>query len=171
MDTRRLHLRPWSPCDVDPLHALWIDPQVRRFLFDDVAISRDLAAEIVTAAVACAHATGLTLCSLRRLETPGVIIGFAGLRWLDEASRQPELIYGLAADHWGQGLATEASQQVLADGFLRLGLATIWATTDLPNLASVKVMQRLGMSPADCPFAGEGLISYHIQRDDFRPFL
>jgi RimJ/RimL family protein N-acetyltransferase len=31
LHTERLRLRPLAPGDVDALHALWTDPQVRRF--------------------------------------------------------------------------------------------------------------------------------------------
>ena len=38
--TGRLRLRPCSLDDVDPLHALCIRPEIRRFLFDDRPITR-----------------------------------------------------------------------------------------------------------------------------------
>ena len=49
LETERLTLRPFADADVDALHALWRLPEVRRFLWDDVVISRDTALEVVAA--------------------------------------------------------------------------------------------------------------------------
>jgi RimJ/RimL family protein N-acetyltransferase len=134
-------------------------------LFDDLAIPRDQAVEIVAAAIASCRSTQW---SIRLLESPDEVIGFAGVRWMDEARRQPELIYGLSEKCWGQGLATEASHTVLDYGFMRLGLLEIWGSVDAPNAASIRVMQRLGISQVDCTFTANGLVAYRIHRDDFQ---
>jgi len=47
--TERLILRPWTLQDVDALHLLWTDPDVRRYLWDDVVISRERAVGAVRA--------------------------------------------------------------------------------------------------------------------------
>jgi hypothetical protein len=36
---------PFASEDLDALHALWTDPDVRRYLWDDIVISRERAAE------------------------------------------------------------------------------------------------------------------------------
>ncbi|MEP0746976.1 MULTISPECIES: hypothetical protein [unclassified Coleofasciculus] len=41
LHTDRLRLRPCQMDDLDSLHELWIDTDVRRFLFDDRLISRE----------------------------------------------------------------------------------------------------------------------------------
>jgi len=38
-------MRPWTENDIDALHQLWIEPEVRRYLWDDVVISRERAVE------------------------------------------------------------------------------------------------------------------------------
>ena len=48
LKTSRLVLRPWIAADVDALHELWIDAAVRRYLWDDIVISRERAADTVT---------------------------------------------------------------------------------------------------------------------------
>jgi RimJ/RimL family protein N-acetyltransferase len=35
IETPRLRMRPFATGDVDELYRLWIDPGVRRFLWDD----------------------------------------------------------------------------------------------------------------------------------------
>ena len=86
---------------------------------------------------------GYGLWAVRQKET-GEAIGFCGLR--SSESEAPELLYGLWPRWWGQGLATEAAQGVIAYAFSVLRLAAVEGATDVPNLASVRVMERLGMS-------------------------
>jgi len=43
--TPRLVLVPFAPEDLDALHALWTDEHVRRYLWDDIVISRERATE------------------------------------------------------------------------------------------------------------------------------
>jgi [ribosomal protein S5]-alanine N-acetyltransferase len=57
-----------------------------------------------------------------------------------------ELGYALARAHWGQGLTTEAAAAVVAYGFRTLGLRRIEARCRADNLASERVMQKLGMT-------------------------
>ena len=63
-------------------------------------------------------------------------------------------IVGAAADfgfllhrpYWGQGLATEAARALL--DWLRAlpSVSRVWATCDTENLASVRVLEKLGLS-------------------------
>jgi ribosomal-protein-alanine N-acetyltransferase len=52
---------------------------------------------------------------------------------------------------WGRGFATEAALATLVDGFSRVGLTEIVSFTAPPNLRSIRVVERLGMThnPAD----------------------
>lgn len=143
LETPRLRLRPCRIEDVDALHAIWTDPAVRRYLWDDVVIPRTLAEQVVAASVADWMTQGYGQWIVYRDGTDAA--GFAGLRlsaWCDA----PELLFGLLPAHWGQGLATEAARAVIDDGFDRLGLNAIVAATDTPNVASARVLDRVGMS-------------------------
>jgi len=57
----------------------------------------------------------------------------------------------VAYEHWGLGLAPEAARASLAFGFEELGLDEIVAMTATPNLRSMRVMEKIGMTrdPAD----------------------
>jgi RimJ/RimL family protein N-acetyltransferase len=52
----------------------------------------------------------------------------------------------LSRSLWGQGLATEAAQALLDWSFLNLNLNKIFATCDIRNTGSWRVMEKLGMS-------------------------
>src|SRR5262245_44417418 len=172
--TSRLRVRPYRENDLDALHALWTDPQVRRYLWDDRVIERTLAAEVMRGSIASTAAEGFGHWAV--CPTGGdALIGFCGLRRLDDGP-DVELLYGLAPAYWHRGLATEAARAMLRFGFGQLGFARIFALTDAPNTASVAVMQRLGMS-FECRLIYHGLdtVQYIMRRDAFtvpdEPFL
>jgi ribosomal-protein-alanine N-acetyltransferase len=73
------------------------------------------------------------------------LIGFCGY-WFFHDPPQLELLYGIATSHWGTGLATEAAKRMIKYGFEVLSFDRIVASTDAPNLASVRVMEKAGMS-------------------------
>jgi RimJ/RimL family protein N-acetyltransferase len=56
------------------------------------------------------------------------------------------LFWGVHADHQGQGYATEAARPVIDFLFTRWSLGRLVATTEYDNRASIRVMEKLGMS-------------------------
>lgn len=73
-----------------------------------------------------------------------MLVGAIGLN-IVAAHRRAEAGYWIAKDAWGQGIATEALQAVLAHGFDGLGLHRIEAMHYVENPASGRVMQKAGM--------------------------
>lgn len=166
LETRRLLLRPYEINHLDPLHRLWTDPDVRRYLWDDVVISRERAGQAVQDAITSAAQSGIGFWSLfqrgkEKLE------GFCGLRYVENGC-EVELLYGLAPPLWKKGLATEAADAVLEYAFTRMHLERVYARSDIPNLASARVMQHLGMKFE--PEARIGTLPvncYSITREEF----
>lgn len=143
--TPHLLLRPFRPEDEDALFQLWNDPHLRRYLWDDQAVPREVVREQIALSERDFRERGFGEFVLSPVERPGEVIGFRGLRRIDE-SDDVELLYGLHRSHWGRGLATEAARAVLHFGFERVGLEDIFAGADFDNAASIRVMERLGMS-------------------------
>jgi [ribosomal protein S5]-alanine N-acetyltransferase len=140
LHTQRLRLRPFAPADIEVLHAHWIDPDVRRWLWDGNVIERDVAVGIVAESIASFQQRRFGFWVIESGET---FVGFTGLRAIPDAE-DIELYYGLDPARWGRGYATEASRAILRYGFDVAGLDPIYIRTDGPNLASVEVMKRLG---------------------------
>jgi RimJ/RimL family protein N-acetyltransferase len=164
--TQRLRLRPACRADAPALHALWTEPQVRRFLWDDVVIPPERAAQVVEDSVASFAERGLGQWLVFE-GTADELAGFAGLRVL-EATSDVELLYGLHPRCWGRGLATEAARAILRFGFAELRLSRIVAGTDEPNLASLRVIERLGMRyerRLPCPLGWS--VYYALEREAF----
>ena len=78
-------------------------------------------------------------------------IGFVGLHYLDPIELPThftpcvEIGWRLAFDHWGKGYAFEAASKVLEYAFQTLNLKEIVAYTDVNNMRSRKVMEKLKM--------------------------
>jgi ribosomal-protein-alanine N-acetyltransferase len=168
IETTRLLLRPSTHDDLDALHHLWIDPDVRRYLWDNHIISKERAASVLQDSVTCftRHGFGLWIVCFRGHQT---LIGFCGFRFLD-ATTVVELLYGLAPAYWGQGLTTEAATAVLRYGFDVLGLPQVVADADPPNVASFRVMEKLGMQYASRGYRHNvEVITYTVACDDMQP--
>ncbi len=144
LSTERLVLCPFALEDVDALHALWADREVRRYLFDGEVPARDHVVEMVEASVVGFADLGYGFFSLRRRESAADIMGFSGFRPFDEPG-VVEMLFAVEPAHWGRGYATEASRAVLRFGFEECDIRRVVATTDTPNQRSVRVLQRLGL--------------------------
>ena len=141
----RLRLRPFVAGDLDALHQLWTDPEVRRYLWDNIEIDRDRAEAVLAESSEFFRSRGFGLWSVFFKENQDDLIGFCGLRVFGDPD-DVEILYGIHPSHWGQGLATEASEAVLNFGFQTCGLNKIYAGADAPNAASFRVMEKLGMT-------------------------
>ncbi len=144
LKTERLTLRPVAESDVDALHKVWTDPEVRRYLWDDVILPRETVEEIVHESEACFREVGSGFFALELESSPGLLVGFCGHRRFEEGE-QMELLFAILPEYWGLGLTTEAAAEVLRYGFEECGMERVLASTDTPNQRSVRVLQRLGM--------------------------
>jgi RimJ/RimL family protein N-acetyltransferase len=145
--TPRLVLTPLRIADEPALHAHWNDPDVRRYLWDDRPVAAETVAEVVAASREHFASRGYGLFGLRPPDV-AALMGVAGLRpiTVDDAELG-ELLYSLVPAVWGRGLATEAARACLRLAFDRCGLARVVAGVDVPNVASRRVLERLGMRP------------------------
>lgn len=146
IETARLILRPWRDSDLPLFAEQNADPVVMRYLVGP--LTRAQSDDYVAQAVRHLAETGYCKWAV---EAPGVapFIGAVGLsRVKFEASFTPavEVAWRLHRNYWGHGYATEAARAAIEDGFTRIGLNEIVALTTLGNIASQRVMQRLGMT-------------------------
>ncbi|MFB4278206.1 MULTISPECIES: GNAT family N-acetyltransferase [unclassified Nonomuraea] len=146
LTTPRLHLRPFTPDDLDAVNAYESLPHVTRYLYWD-ARDRDttrthLDKRITRTAI---HHEGDAIDLAITLPTTDQVIGNALLIWTSEQHRQGEIGYILHPDHHGHGYATEAARAMLHLGFTELGLHRITGRIDTRNTASARVLEKLHM--------------------------
>lgn len=168
LNTGRMRLRPISSNDVDALHALWTDPDVRRYLWDDRIIPRATVEEIVAQSLATFEAEGFGFFALEMQDQSGDLIGFCGHRRAEDAEGEVELMYGIHPTYWGEGLVAEAAREVLRFGFESCDFDRVIAATDTPNQQSVRVLQKLGMT-FECrrEFHGLDTVFFSMTRSEF----
>ncbi len=142
--TRRFGLRPHRLEDVPFMVSLNSDPEVVRYT-GDVPFERDEQAEqVIRSLMRQYEERKMGRFVVVDLET-GERVGWCGLRWFPE-ERFVDLGYRLFRAHWGRGIATETGQACLDYGFGALGLERIVAYADADNVASVRVLGKLGFS-------------------------
>ena len=144
IETPRLRMRPFEPGDVDELHRVFIDPGVRRFLLDDQIVSREWVEEEINASIARFKAGSAGLFCVFAKDD-GILMGFCGFRPFFEPP-ELQLLYGLLPAYWSRGFATEAARAMIEFGFGELGFDRLVASVDVPNITSVRVLEKLGMT-------------------------
>lgn len=79
------------------------------------------------------------------LRDGGQMCGGVGLRPASQ-HQHAELGYWIGVPYWGNGYATEAARELLRYGFENLKFHRIYASHFKNNLASARVLKKLGMS-------------------------
>jgi RimJ/RimL family protein N-acetyltransferase len=146
IDTERLTLRPHTKDDFDDVYAFQSRPEVARYLYWDARTPdevRDALEEKVGESVLTDDGQRLSLAVVWR-ET-GQVVGQVSLKWLSREHRQGEIGFVFHPDYQGRGLAREAAEVVLRLGFADLGLHRVIGRCDSLNVASYRLLERLGM--------------------------
>jgi RimJ/RimL family protein N-acetyltransferase len=146
IETERLRLRPYRADDLDALHAIQSNAEVVRYLYWGVrtrdAVRDDLARRIRQDAID--REGDKLILALERRDGAG-LVGDVNLVWVSREHRQGEIGFVLHPDHHGRGFAAEGAAVLLRLGFETLGLHRIIGRCDGRNVASVRVMEKLGM--------------------------
>jgi RimJ/RimL family protein N-acetyltransferase len=166
LSTPRLRLRPRTLADLNACVAMDLDPEVHRFIYgnrppDPIRHRAQLCARIASGwppqggiwVVEWRHAPGfLGWCGLFPLEDAGLI----------------EIGYRYVQSAWGQGIATEAGRVVLDHGFRALGFDPIVAVTHPANLASQRVLEKIGLKPRGAAFHyGQAVSFFELSRNAY----
>lgn len=144
LETARLILRPMTDEDAYHLFELNSDPEVVRFTGDPADPTPSASLRVIHERIR----PQFQLYKMGRFATTlkdGTFLGWCGLRFFPE-SKEVDLGYRFHRRFWGQGYATEASEAALKYGFEVLKLPRIIAKAMPENTASLKVMQKLGMT-------------------------
>ena len=139
--TGRLRLRPVVPADHPALHALFTQPGVRRFIFDDEVLSTERTDEIIRTSqdLFGRENRGLWIAQLADSVTA---VGF-GAFWYFRDPPELELLYGVGDAYVKNGYGREIARAVLDYGFRVLQMPTIRASTDAAHADSQRLLDDL----------------------------
>lgn len=175
LDTPRLRLRPFEDADAGDLFALHSSAYVLRYWDAPPWKERARAEGFIAACRQMAEEGSGARLAVERARD-GVFIGWCSLRQWDPVYRSASLGYCFDDAVWGHGYATEASRALLTWAFETLDLNRVEAETDTRNLASARVLEKLGFMREgtlreNCIVSGEVSDSwiYGLIRREWRP--
>jgi len=146
IETERLILRPFTSDDFDALYAYQSRPDVTRWLEWDTrteAEVRDALARKMQSVAIVDEGDVLALAMERR--DTGELIGDVILHLASVEHRTGEIGYIVHPDHQGHGFASEACREVLRIAFEGVRLHRVIGRLESRNVASARVLQKLGM--------------------------
>lgn len=177
-------LRPFTGSDVDWLAALHGDPAVMRYINDGKPVPSAVVTAVTLPGILRDYAelpTGLGRFAATR-NPGGSPLGWFALRppssnGLDlEAAGTVELGYRLFPAAWGRGYATEGARVLVRHAFTALAAERVVATTMTVNVASRRVLEKVGLSlvrtffeqwPEYLEGAEHGDVEYAVSRLDW----
>jgi ribosomal-protein-alanine N-acetyltransferase len=140
--TARLFLRSIRLEDVDDFIRIWTDPVVTATLGGPKPPEKIRL--FVEKIMSDWDTRGFCWWTIR-LPDPDTFIGYGGLRCIVvEGKEEVEVGYGLLAEYWNKGYATELTRESVRVAFEALKLPEIVSFTLPTNLASRRVMEKAG---------------------------
>ena len=139
----RILLRDLLPHDRDPLLALESDEAM--FTYMKFRVDRDSARAVLLPWLLEEPDLDPRLRYNLVVEDAEGFCGWAGIDRIEDLE-SGQFGWYLRSDRWGRGYATEATRLLLDFGFSVLDRATMWATADPEYLASVRVLEKSGLT-------------------------
>jgi len=150
-ETPRLILRQFTESDAPLILQLNSDPEIVKYVHEPVLETEVQANKIIIDIILPQYKNNLGRWAIHTKDNLE-FIGWCGLKYRPELD-EIDLGYRLMQKAWGKGYATEAAQSTLDHGFNILDLKLITGRAHIENLASIKVLEKIGMD-----FIGEGIV-------------
>ena len=146
IETERLLLRPFEAGDLDALYEIHSHEGNARYLYNE-ARTREQVEELLERkrAGSTIGGEGQWLSAAAVLRGTGELVGDVSLLWASEVHRQGEIGFIVHPGHHGHGYATEAARPLLAFAFETLHLHRVVGRAEARNVASARVLEKLGM--------------------------
>lgn len=161
--TDRLKLRPVQAGDVADIFAFTSNPVGKEYLSWEAHPNIEKTKGFVEYLLQKADKAEPVQWVIELLEEKKVI-GITGFVDYQSVHNRGEIAYLLSPDYGGKGYMTEANAAVVKYGFERIGLMRIQAKAEVDNIASQKVLEKIGMSE-------EGVLrKYIFQKGRYRDY-
>jgi ribosomal-protein-alanine N-acetyltransferase len=165
IETARLRLRHFTLDDFDTLFRLYSNTEVMRYLSPRTK-EQTQASLLKHIQHWQKHNFGMWAVVHK---DSGTMIGRCGLGFLDNTP-EVELGYVLDKSYWNMGLGTEASHATLKYGFLTVQLDRIVAIARPENIASRRVIEKVGMKyQKDAHYYGQDVVYYTLSKAEWQP--
>jgi aminoglycoside 6'-N-acetyltransferase len=146
LKTQRLLLRPFDESDLESFAAYRSDPEIARYQSWETPYTLDQAAAFLEEMKhARPGAPGVWYQAAVERQGYKGLIGDCAFQVLAEEPRHAQIGFTFSRLHQRQGYATEAVSRLLAYLFVELHLHRVTATCDVENVASTRLLERIGM--------------------------
>lgn len=164
LETERLILRPLDKNDIDAVYAMRRDAAIMKFIREPQNLNETIDwIELVSSRW---RAEKIGFCAMIEKKTEN-FLGWCGI-WKLKETGDFEIGYATAEIAWRKGFATEAARKFLDYGFTNLDCESISAVARPENTASIRVMEKLGMTyDYTGSFYGKDLVHYSISNRKF----
>lgn len=166
LETKRLRIRQFQDSDLEPFLAYRNDPDVARYQGWDVPFPREKALEFVAEMKAKnSNIRGEWFQAAIGERSSGEMVGDTAY-FLKGDDPQAYIGCTIARPHWRKGFGIEATRRLLDYLFGELGLHRVIAITDVENVPSFSVLDRLGFRREghfveNLMFKGQWASEYH----------
>jgi len=166
LTTARLKLRAFREADIDPMQQIVNGKDVLRYFPKTDPLSRERVERMIHNLLKHWEEHGFGLWAIE-LSLSGELIGRCGLQVIPDTGEE-EVDFILGREYWGQGYATEAGLASLRYGFEVVKLKSIVGIVHIENVASQKVLEKLGMKRTRrANYFGIDCFRYAIERSEF----
>lgn len=171
-ETDRLILREIMPEDLDGMFELDSDPLVHKYLGNKPLTDKTASEKIIADIRSQYSDRGVGRWATIEKAT-GEFIGWSGLKLNTEMELNGQrnfydVGYRFIPRYWGKGYATESAISALEYGFETLNLKTIVGVAEEGNVASNKILQKIGLQYKNhFPFEDLTAIWYELNKEDY----
>ena len=174
LETERLILRDLLETDVDGIFELDSDPLVHKYLGKNPIATKAQAEESIQFIRQQYQERGIARFAAIEKAT-GEFIGWSGIKFNTGDKEEIggyrdfyDIGYRFIPRYWGTGYASESSFKTLDFGFNELQIETMCGAAEVENIASNKVLQKIGLRfTNDFMFDGEKINWYELNKEDY----
>jgi len=143
LETERIAFSHWSKDDYNLALLLWGDESVTKYISKTGKFTENEINDRLNLEIENQKQFNLQYWPIFEKAT-NEFIGCCGLRPHNIEKRVYETGFHLRSKHWGKGFGTEAARAIINYSFAKLNAAALFAGHNPNNIASKKVLEKLG---------------------------
>lgn len=174
LETERLILREVSDDDLESIFELDSNPEVHKYLGNKPITKKEQAQTYIDSIKSQYIERGIGRFAVIE-KSSGEFIGWSGLKF-NTGEKESfgnkkdfyDIGYRLIERFWGKGYAYESALAILDFGFKELKLETIVGTAETENIASNKILKKIGLQYTETfPYENIMLHWYELKKQDY----
>jgi ribosomal-protein-alanine N-acetyltransferase len=167
IETPRLLLRQFTPNDSDDLYQIYSNPDLFQYMSNEKPLLWEQTREVIDSIRQNWEKNHFGVWAVVHKKHQK-LIGHCGLKFLENTT-EIQIGYLLLKSYWGRGLGTEAAKATLHYGFDVIKLERIVAVAKPENIASLRVMEKVGLKyEKDAYYYENDVVYYSISREAYQ---